>query len=293
MPCQDLFGSNAYPEGGAFGRIDAGYTSIEAQNSTGSLHAHSQLFVQCVHQHTPLHEILAHLRTTRAHTVIDYLKYKAHVCRQEYAAPPDEETLEGIEKNWPEYKKSAHMIAQPACLKARVEAACRTGGTPAEGAEWLANYLDVDVQRLQERKQNHVHVRNPDTGEREPLQACRRKDNPKLCKGEFPRPWLIDKAVVLCRGLIKKMRMHLGGRRSKLGAMHGPMNQESLNGTHPAMLAAQRCNSDVQLPYRFPITEETHMGCSEECIGDPKNEDVIVRAAQVAQDAQAGYACDY
>ena len=45
-PCSDLFGSNAFPEGGIFGRIDAGYTSIEAQKSTGSLHAHSQLFVQ-------------------------------------------------------------------------------------------------------------------------------------------------------------------------------------------------------------------------------------------------------
>ena len=33
-PCQDLFGSNAHAEGGIFGRIDAGFTSIEAQKST-------------------------------------------------------------------------------------------------------------------------------------------------------------------------------------------------------------------------------------------------------------------
>ena len=56
-PCSDLFGSNAFAEGGIFGRIDAGYTSIEAQKSTGSLHAHSQLFVKCLHQHTPLQEV--------------------------------------------------------------------------------------------------------------------------------------------------------------------------------------------------------------------------------------------
>ena len=31
-PCQDLFGSNAAAEGGTFGRIDAGYTSIEVRN---------------------------------------------------------------------------------------------------------------------------------------------------------------------------------------------------------------------------------------------------------------------
>ena len=35
-PCQDLFGSNATAEGGIFGRIDAVYTSLEAQKSTGS-----------------------------------------------------------------------------------------------------------------------------------------------------------------------------------------------------------------------------------------------------------------
>ena len=42
-PCQDVFGSSATAEGGCFGRIDAVFTSIEAQKSTGSLHAHSHV----------------------------------------------------------------------------------------------------------------------------------------------------------------------------------------------------------------------------------------------------------
>ena len=76
-----------------------------------------------------------------------------------------------------------------------------------------------------------------------------------------------------------------------LGAMHGPMNHSSANGTHPAMLACHRCNSDVQLPYRFPIISETH-GCDDEaCL--QHNEKAIIHAAQVAQYAQAGHACDY
>ena len=84
-----------------------------------------------------------------------------------------------------------------------------------------------------------------------------------------------------------------GGRRSKLGSLHGPMNHEYLNGTHPAMLAAQRCNSDVQLPYRCPIIPAAHATeCSEACAGMEISGEEIVRAAQVAQDAQAGYACD-
>ena len=57
-----MFGSNAAPEGGIFGRVDAVYASNEAQTSTGSLHAHSQVVVQCLHQHTCLSEILQKLR---------------------------------------------------------------------------------------------------------------------------------------------------------------------------------------------------------------------------------------
>ena len=56
-PCQDMFGSSATSEGGMLGRVDAVYTPIEAQQSTGSLHAHSQVVFQCLHQHTRLSEM--------------------------------------------------------------------------------------------------------------------------------------------------------------------------------------------------------------------------------------------
>ena len=58
----DSFGSNATPMGGIFGRVDAIYTSTEAQKPKGSLRAHSQVFLQCLHQYTPMPEILARLR---------------------------------------------------------------------------------------------------------------------------------------------------------------------------------------------------------------------------------------
>ena len=83
-PCQDCFGSNAKSEGGVFGRLDAGYSSFEAQKSTGALHAHSQLFVQCLHQHEPLSQVLAEL-TEKPELVQRYMQYKAHVCRQMFA----------------------------------------------------------------------------------------------------------------------------------------------------------------------------------------------------------------
>ena len=162
----------------------------------------------------------------------------------------------------------------------------------AEGSAWLKAYLHTDVEELQRLKQHHVHMVNEKTNEREPLAACRRKDNPKECKSEFPRwSWLVDNAVILCEGLLKQMGLPIRGRRSKLGSMHGPMNNESINGTHPAMLATQRCNSDVQIPYRFPIDRCLHCCSREDCLG--KSDRFIIEAAQIAQDAQAGYACDY
>ena len=49
IPCMDLFGSNAYAEGGSLGRGDGMYISIEAQKSYGALHAHGQWFQQVPH----------------------------------------------------------------------------------------------------------------------------------------------------------------------------------------------------------------------------------------------------
>ncbi len=121
-------------------------------------------------------------------------------------------------------------------------------------------------------KQHHVHTLN-DKGERVPLTHCRRPDNPKLCKGDFPRTLcLIEKPVVLCRGLLRKMGMAWSGRRNKSGALHGPVNDGSLNGSHPALLAApsgDACNYDVQLQYRLPICEAAHAGSifrDEDCV---------------------------
>ena len=48
-----------------------------------------------------------------------------------------------------------------------------------EGVSWLKAYLHTDAEELQRLKQHHVHTVNEKTNEREPLPACRRKDNQK------------------------------------------------------------------------------------------------------------------
>ena len=77
-PCIDIAGSSATVVGGVFGRVDAAYISIEAQKSTGSLHAHCQVFVQCLHQHTPLTEIFQLVESRLDILRAAYLKYNAH-----------------------------------------------------------------------------------------------------------------------------------------------------------------------------------------------------------------------
>ena len=80
-------GINATAEGGIFGRADAVFISVDAQKSKGSLHGHGQYWVQCMHQHTPLSEVLRRLKDDGGAIVELYLRYKAYVCRQVTQTP--------------------------------------------------------------------------------------------------------------------------------------------------------------------------------------------------------------
>ena len=74
-PCHALFGRNAAAEGGISGIIYAVYVYIEAQKSTGRFHAHCQLFLQRVHQHTGLLVMLAVLQTYSSGIIREHVDY--------------------------------------------------------------------------------------------------------------------------------------------------------------------------------------------------------------------------
>ena len=76
-----------------------------------------------------------------------------------------------------------------------------------------------------------------------------------------------------------------------LGSLHGTVNHDPINRTHPAMLAVHRCNPDVQLPSRVPGVKETHCCADGDCL--TQDDDMIIKASQIGQHLQAGYACDY
>ena len=212
--------------------------------------------------------------------------YSAHVQRRIYWGPKawqDKRQAE-VEEEWPEYRGSSLMLSRPTYqLNAVMDA-----------EEWRRTYFAEDVEELQMHKQHHVHI--PDSeGIRRPLAHCRDPADPDKCKAGFPHDeWMTDELLLICPGLAEDLNMPFKGKKSMTGLLFGPCNDGNLNATHPALLASLRCNSDVQVPFRFPITSYTHRGdiCGHEC---DKKMPVwsLALQAQRTQAAQAGYACDY
>ena len=283
-PCTDAFGSNAKAAGGVLGRIDAMYGSLEAQKS-GAKHLHGQFFVQCPHQFQSLNALVQKGPKALLELLRKYSDYSAHVTRKIYTSPEAwEEKQQQVEEEWPEYKNSKLMTSRPGYQLDHYQPAC----------EWAETYLAEDVEGLQMHKQHHVHIMDS-KGVRQPLNHCRDPKDPTKCKAHFPREkWMTDKAYLACPGLAKKNDMPHKGKKSMVGMPWGPCNDPNLNGNHPALLAGLRCNGDVQLPYRFPITEDTHEQqlCTQNCDQEMPLRKLVLEA-QTNQAAQAGYACDY
>ncbi|CAJ1341859.1 unnamed protein product, partial [Effrenium voratum] len=283
----EAFGSNAVAGGGVLGRVDAVFGSIECQKS-GALHAHMQVFVQCRHQHGSLAGLLDLGKPKIQALMQTYASYTAHVRRSVYCDPEGwERDRAAVEEEWPEYKDCALMLSRPAYQASR----------RLRPEEWTRRYLAEDVEQLQRRKQHHVHLPAGPGGERRPLAHCRDPKDPTRCKSGFPRDsqLILGRTALVCRGLAEQLDLPVKGKRSSLGLQWGPVNDPNLNGNHPALLAALRCNGDLQVPYRFPVTKETHDDalCQEEaCVGDGDVK-LLVREAQRTQAAQAGYGCDY
>ena len=284
QPCTDAFGSNSTASGGVFGRIDAIYGSLECQRC-GAFHLHCQLFAQCFHQFRSLSELQCLGKEPMLELLRKYSDYSAHVRRMVYCNPDEwQDKQQEVEEQWPEYKHSTLMLSKPDY---------QTDSQMAP-AEWKLRYLTEDVEALQMHKQHHVHIMDS-KGVRQPLNHCRDPKDPSKCKANFPREkWLTEEPYLICPELARQKDMPHKGKKSMTGLPWGPCNDPNLNGNHPALLAALRCNGDVQLPYRFPITPETHNReqCHEQC--DQKLPLWrLVRDAQTTQAAQAGYACDY
>ena len=243
--------------------------------------------MQCFHQFNPLAELQKLGGEEQRALLQKYSAYAAHVRRSVYCSPGSwQEKRESVEAEWPEYRSSTLALSRPEYQR----------DPDPTAPQWRERFLAEDVEELQQRKQHHVHLAKAPGGPRLPLAHCRDPKDPSKCKAGFPRDeaQLVETTVLLCPGLAEHMGLPTKGKRSMLGSLWGPVNDPDLNGTHPALLAALRCNSDVQVPYRFPAAPELHddRRCDQECPAYQETRDVA-REAQVNQAAQAGYCADY
>ena len=98
----NIDGRSCFLEGDILSRAAAAYACIESPKATGSLHAHTEVLVQCLHHHTPLDAVLQRLQTNDNKEINEYLSCKEHVCRQVYADPARaEKILPQREQEWP------------------------------------------------------------------------------------------------------------------------------------------------------------------------------------------------
>ena len=116
-----------------------------------------------------------------------------------------------------------------------------------------------DVQRIFSRVQHHMHKRTK-TGW-VPLKACQRSGvkNCTICKQDFPKSNLLKrKSVLVCRGVAKKLKLPITGKRNAFGSMSGRRTCQWHSGTTPSFAVGFRSNSHSMLNWRLPPSHATH-----------------------------------
>ena len=189
--CCDIFGSVSRPMGGLFGRADAYYGSKECQKA-GSLHLHMLLFVQALHQHSSVAELL---QSCDGNTLSSLYRYKANTDSEVYVDPTNvEKNQDLIEADW----KTGQLNRTHLLLRA-------TPDTNSTAELWSKFYRNI-VQKTQQLVNHHMHPKDPVSGEHQVLTGkhslflrslflapedwllgCKTKAAPKECRGRYPR----------------------------------------------------------------------------------------------------------
>ena len=86
------------------------------------------------------------------------------------------------------------------------------------------------------------------------------------------QPKVSDRPRVVCPGIAKLLDLPITGRRDMSGAITPSRHDEYCSGTSGVVAAVVESNTDVQCPYRVPLTTETHdKDCTAtHCIADSK-----------------------
>ena len=196
------------------------------------------------------------------------------------------------ERQWLVHETHRRLSALLGYLSMQLQKDLNISGLKQEGHHGKQLYFE-DLDRITQARQEHIHPRNAD-GVRRPLAACRRKDKPHECKHGFMKDHLIaSQPRPLCRELAERCSLPSKGRRNAVGSIEPSRNSGSINGTVPAIAVATGDNNDNEIPYRLPITEQTHeASCDGNCHNEQSLEDIAL-VVESSQAAQVGYHCDY
>ena len=135
----------------------------------------------------------------------------------------------------------------------------------SEGAQWKAKYYE-HCQLIYSSFQHHWHFKDEE-GKRQPLPYCRHKHSKGKhnkeckCRQGFPKkvhPQVSSRPRVVCPGIAKLLDLPVTGRRDMTGAIAPSREDEYCSGTSAAVASVMESNTDVQCPYRLPLTAHTH-----------------------------------
>ena len=120
------------------------------------------------------------------------------------------------------------------------------------------------------------------------------------CKSDFPKSTMcIRKSLLVCRGVARKHKLKLTGRRNAFALILGKRKFVWQSGTTPAFAVAFRSNTHTLPNWRVPQIPESHAddACkSKTCqsmLGSSRDVKIASKLAQRVQRQCTGYYCGY
>ena len=288
--CQNNFGSNATLAGG-FAGLAQGLAFANEFQGDGTPHGHGFVSLANAYQHSTLQDI-AECIEANADFLHRLMKFNEHLQTEEHmdheAHQRNIDTLQrSFHKNHSDVKDILMLGLQlPENGKSARAPFLWSGNNDVmkiiqagEEAKMYKAEYEREVQRVFSRVQHHWHSKD-EKGNDVPMKYCRIRSKIKHgcnCKMGFPRhvPFVNGviqkdkyKSRVVCPGIAQSVGLRCSGRRNALGSIIGKRLDPWFSATSAIKAKVFKSNTNVQMPYRVPITERTHdSACkSQKCL---------------------------
>ena len=284
-----------------------------ATQGYGTPHAHLEVHVASIYQYGTLHDVAERLKNG-SFTFQQCKDYREWLHAEDvFDSDTKAEFAPKLEEQWHSRFAGRENDDMSVTSKYLVQEADATGNSmksvvTADDVPGLIELLEdakhfkktycAKVQMTFNRVQHHMHKRTKKGYI--PLKSCQRKarKNCSLCKHDFPKDRLcIPRSVLICRGVARKFRISVSGRRNQLGGMLGKRSDAWQSGTTPSFAAGFGSNTHTLPNWRLPPMPEIHddsLCPSRKCrlsMGTEREKKITAKIAQRAQRQCTGYYC--